>query len=112
LLQTLARDRYSLHVVPRRGGGHRLAVLNIWFRKASRITRRERRHQSFPTEVWQRVPEFGRLIKQPDETGGCETQCAYIVVTDADALYERAKPAGADILIDIPTEDYGGRGFT
>jgi uncharacterized glyoxalase superfamily protein PhnB len=55
---------------------------------------------------------FGRHIKQPDEIGGCETQCAYVVVTDADALYARAKTAGAEILIDIKTEDYGGRGFT
>jgi len=55
---------------------------------------------------------FGRLMKQPDEIGGCETQCAYVVVADADALYERAKSAGAEIVIDIKTEDYGGRGFT
>ena len=54
---------------------------------------------------------FGRLLKQPDEIGGYETQCAYLVVTDADALYERAKAAGAEILIDIKTESYGGRGF-
>ena len=37
---------------------------------------------------------------------------AYVIVTDADAVYERAKAAGAEILIDIKTEDYGGRGFT
>jgi uncharacterized glyoxalase superfamily protein PhnB len=59
-----------------------------------------------------RDSEFGRHIKQPDEIGGCETQSVYVVVTDADALYERAKSAGAEILIDIKTEDYGGRGFT
>jgi uncharacterized glyoxalase superfamily protein PhnB len=55
---------------------------------------------------------YGRHIKQPDETGGCETQSAYLIVTDADAMYERAKAAGAEILLDIKTEDYGGRGFT
>ncbi|MEX0614124.1 MAG: VOC family protein [Pirellulales bacterium] len=55
---------------------------------------------------------FGRLIKQPDEIGGCETQAPYVVVTDADAVYKRAKAAGAEIVIDIKTEDYGGRGFT
>jgi uncharacterized glyoxalase superfamily protein PhnB len=55
---------------------------------------------------------FGRLIKQPDEIDGCETQTAYVIVTDADALYARAKAAGAEILLDIKTEDYGGRGFT
>jgi uncharacterized glyoxalase superfamily protein PhnB len=55
---------------------------------------------------------YGRHIKQPDEIGGCETQAAYLIVTDADALYERAKEAGAEILLEIKTEDYGGRGFT
>jgi uncharacterized glyoxalase superfamily protein PhnB len=55
---------------------------------------------------------FGRLIKQPDEIDGCETQTAYVIVTDADALYARAKAAGAEIVLDIKTEDYGGRGFT
>ncbi len=55
---------------------------------------------------------FWRFIKQPDEIGGCETQCACVLVNDADAVYERAKAAGAEILIDIKTESYGGRGFT
>jgi uncharacterized glyoxalase superfamily protein PhnB len=59
-----------------------------------------------------RDSDFGRFIKQPDEFGGCETQSAYLVVADADAVYDRAKLAGAEILIDIKTEDYGGRGFT
>jgi uncharacterized glyoxalase superfamily protein PhnB len=56
--------------------------------------------------------EIGRLIKQPDEIGGMETQAAYIVVTDADAVYTRVKKAGTQILIEIKDEDYGGRGFT
>jgi uncharacterized glyoxalase superfamily protein PhnB len=55
---------------------------------------------------------FGRYIKQPDEIGGSETQSAYVIVADADAIYQRAKSAGAEIVIDIKTEDYGGRGFT
>ncbi|MEX2092217.1 MAG: VOC family protein [Pirellulales bacterium] len=55
---------------------------------------------------------FGRLIKQPDEIGGCETQTAYVIVADADVIYQRAKAAGAEILLDIKDEDYGGRGFT
>ncbi|MBA2594062.1 MAG: VOC family protein [Pseudomonadota bacterium] len=56
--------------------------------------------------------EFGRLIKQPDEIGGFETQSAYVVVSDADAIYARAKAAGAEIVIEIKDEDYGGRGFS
>jgi len=56
--------------------------------------------------------EFGRLMKQPDEIGGAETQSAYVVVSDADTVYARAKAAGADIVIEIKDEDYGGRAFT
>ncbi len=56
--------------------------------------------------------QFGRLMKQPDEIGGAETQCAYVIVSDADVLYARAKAARAEIVIDIKDEDYGGRGFS
>ena len=56
--------------------------------------------------------EFGRLIKQPNEIGGFETQSAYVVVSDADAIYARAKAAGAEIVIEIKDEDYGGRDFS
>jgi uncharacterized glyoxalase superfamily protein PhnB len=55
---------------------------------------------------------WGKLMRQPDEVGGVETQSAYIVVEDADAVYTRAKAAGAEIVIDIKFEDYGGRGFS
>jgi uncharacterized glyoxalase superfamily protein PhnB len=58
-----------------------------------------------------RQTEFGQLMKQPDEIGGAETQSAYVIVTDADALYSRAKAGGAKIVLDIKDEDYGGRGF-
>ncbi|HEX2604281.1 MAG TPA: VOC family protein [Oxalicibacterium sp.] len=54
---------------------------------------------------------WGKLIRQPEEVGA-ETQSAYIVVQDPDAIYARAKAAGADIVIDIKFEDYGGRGFS
>jgi uncharacterized glyoxalase superfamily protein PhnB len=56
--------------------------------------------------------EFGRLMKQPDEIGGAETQSVYVIVSDADVFYEQAKAAGAEIVIEIKDEDYGGRDFT
>jgi|SRR5262245_23475835 len=56
--------------------------------------------------------EFGRLMKQPSEIGGAETQCPYVIVADADAHYARAKLAGAKIVMDIKDEDYGGRGYS
>lgn len=56
--------------------------------------------------------EFDRWMTQPDETGGAETQTAYVIVPDPNAHYARAKAAGAEILLDIKDEDYGGRGYT
>lgn len=55
---------------------------------------------------------WGRLIRQPDQVGGAQTQSAYLVVDDPDAIYQRAKAAGARIAIEIRDEDYGGRGFS
>ncbi len=56
--------------------------------------------------------EFDRWIKPPRAAGGVGTQSPYIIVADADAHYARAVAAGAEILIDIRDEDYGGRGYS
>ena len=55
---------------------------------------------------------LGRLMKQPDELGGAQTQITYVVVTDVDAVYSHAMAAGAKIAIEIKDEDYGGRDFS
>jgi uncharacterized glyoxalase superfamily protein PhnB len=55
---------------------------------------------------------FARLLVHPGDIDGKQTQAPYVIVPDADALYARVKTSGAEILIDIKTEDYGGRGFT
>jgi uncharacterized glyoxalase superfamily protein PhnB len=60
----------------------------------------------------EKASEFGGLMKQPDEIGGAETQCAYVVVNDADAVWAKAMAAGARIAVEIKDEDYGGRGFS
>ncbi|MDF5995414.1 VOC family protein [Pseudomonas aeruginosa] len=54
---------------------------------------------------------YGRLMRHVDEAGG-NTQSLYLVVADPDALFRSAQAAGAEIVIDIKDEDYGGRGFT
>jgi uncharacterized glyoxalase superfamily protein PhnB len=56
--------------------------------------------------------DFGKMMVQPDEIGGKETQSAYVIVADPDAVYSRAKAAGAEIVIEIKDESYGGRGFS
>ncbi|TMB01350.1 MAG: glyoxalase, partial [Deltaproteobacteria bacterium] len=43
---------------------------------------------------------------------GPVTQSPYVIVADADAHYARAKAAGAEIVMDIKDEDYGGRGYS
>ena len=56
--------------------------------------------------------EFGKLIRQPDAGDPRVTQGIYLVVPDADAVYAKAKTAGAEIVIDIRDQHYGGRDFT
>jgi len=55
---------------------------------------------------------YGALLAQPDDIGGRQTQTIYLTVNDADAVHERALRAGAQIVIALVDEDYGGRGFT
>jgi uncharacterized glyoxalase superfamily protein PhnB len=55
---------------------------------------------------------YGPLIVQPEDIGGAQTQTTYLVVPDADAVYERVNAADGKIVIDIVDEEYGGRGFT
>ena len=56
--------------------------------------------------------DFSKLVKQPDQLDGAETQCPYVVVTDADAHYARAVAAGAKIVHEIEDASYGGRGYS
>ena len=58
-----------------------------------------------------RDDEFGALQQTPDALGST-TQSAYVVVDDVDGVYESAIEAGAEIVIEIRDEDYGGRGFS
>jgi uncharacterized glyoxalase superfamily protein PhnB len=56
-----------------------------------------------------RDDEFGRRVKPPRETGGIGTQSAYVIVENADAHHARAKAAGAEIVMEVEDQDYGGR---
>ena len=50
-------------------------------------------------------------MKQPDEIGGAETQSCYLLVSDADAHFARARSSGAEIILDIQDDDFGGRSY-
>ena len=55
--------------------------------------------------------EYGRLLAQPDEIGGRETQTVYLQVDDADRVCERARAAGATILQEPADTEFDTRGF-
>ena len=51
-------------------------------------------------------------VQKPATADNLVTQSAYIVVPDADAVYDKAKANGAIIVLKISDKDYGGRDFT
>lgn len=59
-----------------------------------------------------RDDEYGKLVKPPRDAGAAGTQSPYVIVEDADVHYARAVAAGAQIVIEIKDEEYGGRGYT
>lgn len=60
----------------------------------------------------ERESEYGKLVKSPESLNGYNTQATYMIVDNIDDHYKKAVAAGAEILIDIRDEDYGGRGYT
>src|SRR5215831_299477 len=54
---------------------------------------------------------LNQYMKQPDEIGGAETQSCYLLVSDADAHCARARSSGAEIILDIQDDDFGGRSY-
>lgn len=55
--------------------------------------------------------EFGKLVSAPSPNV-MPPQALYVSVPDADAVHDRAASAGAEILIPLTDQDYGGRDFT
>ena len=56
--------------------------------------------------------EYSKLMVHPDETGLRNTHNINLISTDPDAVYEKAKQAGAEIVSEIEDKHYGGRGFS
>ena len=55
---------------------------------------------------------WGKRIAQPEQIGGRETQACYVVVADCASHCARAKIAGAEIVDELETKDYGGSGYS
>lgn len=51
---------------------------------------------------------YGRMVGRPDGKGG---KSIYVAVDDTDAVYERARKAGAEIVEEPTERDYGSRDF-
>ncbi len=58
-----------------------------------------------------REDEFGALQATPQKLAGT-TQSPYIIVSDVDAVFEKAHKAGAEITMKPKDDDYGGRLFS
>ena len=54
---------------------------------------------------------FGQLQSTPGSVGKV-TQSPYIIVSEVDSICERARAAGAKIVMPPKDEDYGGRVFS
>jgi len=48
----------------------------------------------------------------PGEIGGRVTSPMYLVVPDCEPVYARAKAAGAVVVVELRTMEYGGKAFT
>jgi uncharacterized glyoxalase superfamily protein PhnB len=55
--------------------------------------------------------EYGHLVAAPLK-GQPVTQGLYVIVADVDGHYARAKAEGAEMVLDLKTQDYGGRDYT
>ena len=56
--------------------------------------------------------EYGKLIRTPERLNGLNSQAPYIIVEQIEEHYEKAVQEGAEIVIEIKGEDYGGRSYT
>jgi uncharacterized glyoxalase superfamily protein PhnB len=54
---------------------------------------------------------YGKQLVRPRAAGGV-TMSVYAIVDDVDAHYARARAAGATIMREPVTQDYGGRDYT
>jgi uncharacterized glyoxalase superfamily protein PhnB len=58
-----------------------------------------------------RQPDGPFALRAPEQAGG-NTHGIYVVVTEIDALFERAKAAGAEVVWGIRDTEYGSRDFS
>jgi uncharacterized glyoxalase superfamily protein PhnB len=55
---------------------------------------------------------FSKYMTMPKDAGGRCTQTIYAIVDDADAHHAQAVAAGAEVVMPLKDESYGGRGYS
>jgi uncharacterized glyoxalase superfamily protein PhnB len=55
---------------------------------------------------------FAKYMTMPKAAGGRCTQTIYMIVADADVHHAGAVAAGAEIIMPLKDESYGGRGYS
>lgn len=53
--------------------------------------------------------EYGKHVKPPSMVNNVNTQVAYIYIENIDAHYETAKAGGAEMVVELREEEYGGK---
>lgn len=56
--------------------------------------------------------EFGKHMLLPKDAGGRCTQTVYAIVDDVDAHHAQATAAGAEVVMPLRDESYGGREYS
>jgi uncharacterized glyoxalase superfamily protein PhnB len=55
---------------------------------------------------------YPQFYATPAEIGGRVTSPLYLIVPDCEPVYASAQAAGAEIVMELRTMDYGGKAFT
>ena len=53
----------------------------------------------------------GQFYATPEEIGGRVTSPLYLVSSECEAMYARVVEAGADVVMELKTMEYGGKAF-
>ena len=56
--------------------------------------------------------DYGKWVQPPKAPSLVNTQGIYVIVNDADVHCARAQAHGAEILMHLTNQDYGGRDYT
>lgn len=56
--------------------------------------------------------DYDQLFKTPPNLDGFNTMALYVIVEEIDQHYEHSREAGAEIVLELEDQDYGGKLYT